>query len=394
MSSHEFRSLRRVEWHSLYPDSPHPVDRIRIALSEMDFSEFGGSPVCSLAERIGIKRQFNFYECNLGDPLLLIVLGWACRQNPPALTARTVLFFILKASQQLRSKISWGSFSASDVFASNLIGWVTYSTCCDELDARIHFKGSVGILSALLDTAIVAGHASDPVSHNLMVFGPFIIDCANAWSVRNGQIPHRSTSFNQRVAYFNELSTGPKAGVWYSGILEAANMTLGNLFEICLFCASQVTRHESEGVARRPIDDALEYIRSELGDRDFHIALLAIHSSFEGPNQDHTTVEGQLITRLFHRLRAVLLLHSILDADSIQEGIATERSIMLGTGLIQACHTHAIRRDGPIEDYYLISWHNYSLLLLGGMTLCYGTSANCNVFTNRANVCSMYLGYS
>lgn len=386
MSSRDFRSLRSLDcigWSN--------TNQLRITLKEIDFSEFGGSPVGSLAQRIGLGDQF--YNYDLSDPLELIVLGWACRQNPPPLTASTVLSFIRDASYQLAGHISYGMYFEKDVFASNLIGWVIYSTCCEELDARIHFKGSVAIMSSLLDRTTVAGHASNPALGNLITFGPFIIDCANAWSVRNGQVPQRNTTFNQRIAYFDELSTGPKAGVWYSGILEAANTTLGNLLEICLSCASQVARHESEGQARKHIDRALEYVRAELGDCDFHKALLTIHSSFQGPNEDHTTVERQLITRLFHRLRAVLLLHSVLDAGSIQEGIATERSTMFGTGLVQACYTHAIRRGGPIEDYYLISWHNYSLLVLGGMTLSYETAGNCNVVNNRANVHSMYLGY-
>jgi len=324
----------------------------------------------SLVQGIGVPDEFwmpnETYAGSDKRALQWAVLAWAARQYPPQVVSKSVLTYLAEAARCIRFCLSDGFFYESGVFASNLMGWVSYSTCSEEFGSRAHFKGSVAMLSCLLDLA----SPTNAVSSNIMVFGPFIFDCANAWAVRNGGVPHRSTSFEQRVAYFDELSTGPKADTWYSGILEAANSTIGNLLEISLSCVCQLARRETElDIARDPVNDVLQYVRAELGDSDFHAALLRIHSSFQGENKDHGTVEGQLITRLFHRLRAVLVLHSILDSDSILEGIASERSIMFGIGLIDACRTHAIRRDGPIEDYYLISWHNYSLLLLGGMTL-------------------------
>jgi len=323
-------------------------------------------------KRLVSKLEFNYHPV---DSLEWAVLAWVARQYPIPHFFEPVSRYILKASQRIAEDIRYGVFSFGTVFASNLLGWVIYSTCTEEFDPRIHFKGRVNMLSCFLNQNMEMTF-SYPYQKNLMVFGPFIIDCANAWHVRNGMVPHRSTTFSQRVAYFNDLARS-KPGMWHAGIVEAANTTLGNLVEIALSRSSQIARREMEpGLPRDPIHDVLDYLRQELGDSDFHEALLTIHRSFEGPSQDHSTVQGQLITRLFHRLRAVLLLHSVLDADSIREGIAAERSIMFGTGLIRACQTHAIRRDGPIEDYYLISWHNYSLLLLGGMTLSFETSAD------------------
>lgn len=278
--------------------------------------------------------------------------------------AEPLLTSIREAAWCIKGAISTCHIFEREVFASNLLGWVIYSACSVEFDSRVHFKGSIAMLGYLLDPV-----ARKPLSDKIMVFGPFIIDCANAWTIRNGGIPCRSTSFKQRIEYFNELSTGSKAGIWFSGVLEAANSTVGTLLEISISNICQLAREAEFDLARGHANDALQHIRAELGDRDLHKALLTIQSSFHRLNKRQHSIEQQLITRLFHRLRAVLLLHSILDSDSIQTGIASARSTMLGTGLVEACRTHAIRRDDPIDDYYLISLHNYSLMLLGGMTL-------------------------
>lgn len=58
-----------------------------------------------------------------------------------------------------------------------------------------------------------------------------------------------------------------------------------------------------------------------------------------------------------------------LEQDSIQFGVTTPEARYLANVLVSCCRSQAIRRGGPIEDYYLISWHNYSHLMLGGMTL-------------------------
>ena len=76
-----------------------------------------------------------------------------------------------------------------------------------------------------------------------------------------------------------------------------------------------------------------------------------------------------MITRVFHRLRCVLLLLSVFEAPSIQLGVLTQKSQYLGKIVLSFCRKQAIRRGGPIEDYYLVSWHNFTHLLLGGMAL-------------------------
>src|SRR5208282_2168306 len=137
----------------------------------------------------------------------------------------------------------------------------------------------------------------------------------------NGAVPQRRTTFEQRVKYFDQLRSD--SGVWHSGILEAANSTLGNVLEVLLSCVCQVARKEMEQdfAARNTVNDVLQYVRAELGDVDLHSALQAISHSFQGEQTDHRTVEGQLITRLFHRVRCVLLLLTILeDEQSIQNG--------------------------------------------------------------------------
>jgi hypothetical protein len=115
--------------------------------------------------------------------------------------------------------------------------------------------------------------------------------------------------------------------------------------------------------------DLVQYIRAELGDADLHGGLLTIYNNFQGSLTNHTTVEGQLISRLFHRLRCVLLILAILEAPDIQSGIASPKARVLGRTIISFCQKQLIGRDGPIEDYFLLSWHNFSILLLGGLAL-------------------------
>jgi len=182
--------------------------------------------------------------------------------------------------------------------------------------------------------------------------------------------PSSTDEFGHRTKYFDELFRGNDSGIWYCGVLEAANSTLGNLMEISLRVVSEVAQNEKEGSSSRSrADEAVQYVRAELGDADLHSGLLTLYQSFQENLTNHTTVEGQLITRVFHRLRCVLLLLAILEQPSIQIGVSTPKAQYLGKVVISFCQKQAIRRDGPIEDYYLISWHNFSHLLLGGICL-------------------------
>jgi hypothetical protein len=254
-----------------------------------------------------------------------------------------------------------------DIFAANLLGWIAYSTCSKEIDASVHFKGSMAVLSFILKPV---RSRIRPISEILKTFGPFVLDCANAWATRHGIIPHRCTKFERRVKYFDELRRFENSGMWYTGILEAANATLGNLLEVSLSCVCQLAKREKElDFNRDNVDAVLQYVRAEIGDIDLHHALVAIDQSFQGEQTNHTTVEGQLITRLFHRARCVLLLITILEQDSIQNGVTASEVRYLARILVSCCWSHLIQRDGTIEDYYLISWHNFSHLLLGGMAL-------------------------
>lgn len=117
------------------------------------------------------------------------------------------------------------------------------------------------------------------------------------------------------------------------------------------------------------VNDVLHYVRAELGDIDLHEALQEIERSFQGLQTNHTTVKGQLITRLFHRLRSIPFLVTLLEADSIQHGICSPKASYQVIILVSCCRAYAIRQGGLIEDYYLIFWHNSFHLLLGVMTL-------------------------
>ena len=164
--------------------------------------------------------------------------------------------------------------------------------------------------------------------------------------------------------YFDDLfQVNPEGRIWYSGILEAANSTLGNLMEVSLRAIYNLACSEEDGEYSRFGLTATEYY---IGDPDLPAALQAIFRSFQGLGTNHTTVEGQMITRVFHRLRCVLLLLSIFEAPSIQLGVLTQKSQYLGKIVLSFGRKQAIQRG---EDYYLISWHNFTHLLLGGMVL-------------------------
>jgi hypothetical protein len=219
----------------------------------------------------------------------------------------------------------------------------------------------------------------------LVTFGPFIIDCANAWATRNRGIPRRSTTFAQRVKYFNGLLISDTSGAWYSATLEAANSTIGNIMEVSLRTVNELVQNVQAGQSN-PIanPDLVSYIRAELGDAGLHAGLLTIYNNFQGFLTNHTTVEGQLITRLFHRLRCVLLIKAILEAPDIQSGIASPKARFLGRTIISFCQKQLIGREGPIEDYYLLSWHNFSILLLGGLALTTEEYPECKHFDSRS----------
>jgi hypothetical protein len=208
------------------------------------------------------------------------------------------------------------------------------------------------------------------VPPEVSIYGPFVLDCANAWVSRNGQVSRRLTTFSQRVTYFKTFRSDEDDGSWHSAILEAANSTLGNLMEVALTWTRRFARNEADwDFSRNNAPEVLQYIRSELGDVDLHAGLSTLYRFFQGANTNHTKVEGQLITRLFHRLRCVLLLHTILSADSIHIGASHPSAIFLAKKVVTFCRMQVIRRDGEIEDYYLQSWHNFSYLMLGGMVL-------------------------
>lgn len=110
------------------------------------------------------------------------------------------------------------------------------------------------------------------------MYGPFIVDCANAWATRHGQVPKRCTSFSQRVNYFDGLRRVDNSNSWHSGLIEAANSTLGNLMEVALtWVYNLATREVAFNFSRDNANEVLQFIRSELGDVDFYIGLKTIY---------------------------------------------------------------------------------------------------------------------
>jgi len=263
---------------------------------------------------------------------------------------------------------------SNSIIASTLLAWVTYSSNISEFSTSSYFMMSYAQAvhaAAAVDT--IDRFRSPPIPKNVrtecFLHASVALDCANAWLIRNGMYPPRTTTFAQRKLYFTHFEDLNSA-TWHPATLEAANTTLGNLFEVCLTAALQFAKNELNlNLSREGADNVLQYIRAELGDADLHRALKDLYRSHQGTNTNHTTVVGQLTTRLFHRLRCVLLLHEILSQDSIYTGAQTPDAINIATKIVCFCGKQVIRRGGPIEDYYLQSWHNFSYLMLGGMGL-------------------------
>lgn len=243
--------------------------------------------------------------------LRFALLAWAARQMPPSKFREVAAYCIYEAVSRLGSIMMRHSFEDSYIFAANLLGWIAYSTCSQEVDAPTHFNGSMAMLMYAIDPQ---RNQRKPVSDLVLTLGPFVIDCANAWTTRNGVVPHRCTKFDQRVKYFDMLRSVDNSGMWYSGILEAANSTLGNVLEVSLSCVCRIVKSEMVfDFSRDTVNAVFLYVRAEISDPDLGNALQAIDQSFQGDNTNHTTVEGQLITRLFHRARCILLLLTMLE---------------------------------------------------------------------------------
>ena len=146
-----------------------------------------------------------------------------------------------------------------------------------------------------------------PVSHMLTVFGPFILDCLNAWEIRNRVLPLRCTDFSQRVQYFTflrQMILGPAS---LAGVYEAVNSTLGNLLEIGLSCFACVAVMEMAHQERQSsvVSAVLQYIiPAELADPNLLQALTFIQHDRRTchTSERYKTIQGQLSTRFFHSL--------------------------------------------------------------------------------------------
>jgi hypothetical protein len=291
---------------------------------------------------------------------------------------RVAAFQCELAISNLNHALIHTQYNADHIVVSNLVAWLAYSSVMEELEATYYFSLAYTLVCEYLGsldrgsrfitgTSLQADFWMDAEHYRYI---PFVLDCANAWLTRTGVIPPRMTTFDQRVKYFDEFISSGDSGPWYSSLLEAANSTLGNLMEVALSWTYRFAKAQITGALDRgQLEQVLLYIRSELGDTNLHAALQTLYRSFQGPNTKHTTVEGQLITRLFHRLRSVLFLHAVLSAPSISEGFRHPDANLIAKKIVYFCNKQVIRRDGPIEDYFLLSWHNFSYLMLGGTGL-------------------------
>jgi hypothetical protein len=339
-----------------------------------------------LSRKFEFGRDFNRYDYhgNVDAKSALFqairILEYRCCQtcqdavSPsvfPLIPELTMAIHDLQNSQKLVYQGIYSQLCWEQILAANLLGWNLYSTYVKEASASACFKLAFATLSFQLNSGLeFEGH--DMYSHSTRDDSPFILDCANAWVVRNGEITPRWTTFSQRVRYFDRFRVykAPEWDIWNSSELEAANSTIGNVMEVGVHWLHRFAKQEAEfNFSREKVDQVLQYIRSELGDTDLQGALSALYRSSQGPNTNHATLQGQLITRLFHRMRCVLFIHQALSADSIYLGVRDRDALTIAQKVTYHCLRQVIRREGPIEDYFRMSWHNFSYLMLGGIGL-------------------------
>jgi hypothetical protein len=317
-----------------------------------------------------ISERISIAPC---EALINAVLAWACRQFGAEFFGRHGLGYIAKARRALHTTLTQPEvLKDGDLFAGNILSWVGYSTTSKDSEStvRTHMDGSLAILDHIWNLSRNGGpHLSD----SIVLFGPFIIDCASIWSTRYGSFPSRHTSFQQRVKYFDHLRLlTDKLGI-HSAVREAINSTLGNLLELLLSGISKVARYENAGdMSNQSVrNSVILYVEAELGDPALLRALISTKREFL-KNKNLKSVDEQWILRSFHRLRCILLLLSIFRAPTISEGVDSVNTAKVAKDLISHLRAQSIPRWAPIQDYYLISWHNYSHLLLGGMALSNG----------------------
>jgi hypothetical protein len=327
----------------------------------------------------------------ISESLVSALLAGACRQFPPELFEKYHYNYKLLATRALRSGLS-SNLDEGDIFAANVLAWVAYSTHSDLVEVGIHMNGSMQMLKNLW---ILSRNGQKPLSDALKVFGSFIIDCASSWSAKNGAIPRRMTTFQQRVKYFDQLSRLVSGLGIRSAVREALHSTLGNLLELLLSGLSTAALHENAGDFSNRLEknSILQYVEAEMGDVELYRALVSTKRAFQNTH-DHKSVDEQWTLRLFHRLRCILLLHSILRSPTLSEGIDSVNTTVVAKSLISLLKSQSIPRGAPIQDYYLISWHNYSHLLLGGMALSNGGCPERNYPHSQRLTDSLFMGYS
>jgi hypothetical protein len=354
-------------------DTPIHDEYPRISIISPPLAEIvSDTTFLPIIERFGSSQSLQDqgrYVDRFENALEMAVQAWKDRQlNSREYAETSVADYMSEACRWLSNASTFCNVvKPSGVFAAHLLGWLAYSTCSREFEAPTHFMWSLEFLIVNMNAARVSNNT---LPEDLTTYGPFVIDCSTTWQTRHGNIPIRLTSFSQRVNYFDHLRGVDETDAWYQGILEAANSTLGNLMEVALTWVYNITLREVDfNFSEENVPEVLQYIRSELGDVDLYTSLKTLNASFQGAQTNHTTVEGQLITRIFHRLRCILLLLTLLESESIGLGVLTPKANFIATSAIRYCRAQSIRRDGPIEDYYLISWHNFSHLLLGGIAL-------------------------
>jgi len=121
----------------------------------------------------------------------------------------------------------------------------------------------------------------------------------------------------------------------------------------------------------------------------FSFSTVSAKREFQATDLNSVEEQWTLHLGLCHRLRCILLVHSIFSSPTVWEGINSNETTTVATALISLLRSQSLPRSAPIRDYYLLSWYNYSHLLLGGIALSNGGCPQRNdmVYQNLNVVC-------
>jgi Fungal specific transcription factor domain len=278
-----------------------------------------------------------------------------------------------QAYRALIHKISTPSrISDADIIAASVMAWVAIAGAGGESEVSAHLQGSVKMWNAVAERS--EGKSLSPV---LTVFGPFTFDCVGYLGLLNsltfstkwqrGSL-RKYTSFEQRIRYYKELRhTGGPSEEWQSVVVQAINITIGNLLAFLLSCIYGLAlREAAKDFQRDGLECFLQDILEETSDTKF----LRCFAELQWATDSAAESKELVVTFLWQSFRCIHLLVAILKEPTVMDGLRATETVSLAEELLLTYRTLGLPSEGPIQNFYRS--HYFSQLLLVGSTLSEG----------------------